>query len=147
MAKLSKEKYLVLMVDDSEDDCLLIKMAVSKADRLRFIGCVSDGEELVSYLTGKDNYSDRERYPLPDMLLLDLKMPELSGFEVLEWIRKRPEYAALPVIIFSSSSHPDDPRKAKTLGADDYWRKPANSMHYAQVVDLLRKKWLSAGPA
>src|SRR5438552_13834791 len=63
MAKLSSEKYLVLMVDDSQDDCLLIKTAIGKADRLRFIGSVSDGEELVSYLAGKDDYGDRQRFP------------------------------------------------------------------------------------
>src|ERR1043166_4648842 len=117
MAKLSKEKYLVLMVDDSEDDCLLIKMAVSKADRLRFIGSVSDGEELVSYLTGKDVYSDRERFPLPDMLLLDLKMPRKNGFEVLEWLQSQP-FKDMVVVVLSGSDHREDVEKAMDLGAD-----------------------------
>src|SRR5207245_11548388 len=81
MAKLSSEKYLVLMVDDSEDDCLLIRRGVGKAERLRFIGSVSDGEELVSYLTGNDEYSDRPGFPFLDLLLLALQLPRKNRFE------------------------------------------------------------------
>src|ERR1041385_5328089 len=126
MAKLSKEKFLVLMVDDSDDDCLLIKMAVSKADRLRFIGSVSDGEELVSYLTGKDVYSDRERFPLPDMLLLDLKMPRKNGFEVLEWLQSQP-FENMVVVVLSGSEQLEDVQKAIELGAHHYHVKSADA--------------------
>src|ERR1041384_2088196 len=107
MAKLAKEKYLVLMVDDSEDDCLLIKMAIGRADRLHFIGSVSDGEELVSYLTGKEQYAAGSRYPLPDMLLLDLKMPRKNGFEVLEWLQSQP-IQDMTVVVLSGSEQRGD---------------------------------------
>src|SRR5437588_6873838 len=89
MAKRAKEKYLVLMVDDSEDDCLLIQMALRQAERLRFIGSVPDGEEVVAYLKGSGKYADREQYPVPDMMLLDLKMPRKTGFEDLEWLNSQ----------------------------------------------------------
>jgi CheY-like chemotaxis protein len=138
MAKLSKEKFLVLMVDDSDDDCLLIKMAVSKADRLRFIGSVSDGEELVSYLTGKDVYSDRERFPLPDMLLLDLKMPRKNGFEVLEWLQSQP-FKDMVVVVLSGSDHKEDVEKAMDLGADYYHVKNPDSQRRSDLVRLLEE--------
>jgi len=108
---------------------------------------VPNGRAAVQYLSGTGQFADRALHPVPRLVLLDLKMPELSGFEVLEWIRKHPEYASLPVIIFSSSAHPDDPLKARALGANDYWQKPANGLHYTQVVNSLREKWLSAGSA
>ena len=116
MAKLSSEKYLVLMVDDSQDDCLLIKTAIGKADRLRFIGSVSDGGELVSYLAGKDDYGDRQRFPFPDMLLLDLKMPRKNGFEVLEWLQSQP-FENMVVVVLSGSEQREDVTKAMNLGA------------------------------
>ena len=126
MAKLAKEKFLVLMVDDSEDDCLLIKMAVSKAQRLSFIGSVSDGEEVVSYLNGEGKYSDREKYPVPDMLLLDLMMPRKNGFEVLEWLRRQP-FEDMVVVVLSGSDQVQDVKKAMSLGADHYHTKDASA--------------------
>src|SRR5256885_17122037 len=103
MAKLANEKFQVLMVDDSEDDCLLLKMALSRTNRLRFIGSLSDGEELVSYISGRGKYADRESYPLPDMLLLDLMMPRKNGFEVLEWLRSQPFANDMVVVVLSGS--------------------------------------------
>src|SRR6266581_3559317 len=125
MARLAKEKYLVLMVDDSADDCLLLKMALSKAQRLRFIGSVSDGEEIVAYLSGEGKYSDRERYPLPDMLLLDLMMPRKNGFEVLEWLRGQP-FDDMTIVVLSGSEQPEDRKRALALGADYYQTKEAS---------------------
>src|ERR1044071_144540 len=143
MAKLSNEKYLVLMVDDSEDDCLLIRRAIGKADRLRFIGSVSDGEELISYLTGKNGYSDRQRFPLPDMLLLDLKMPRKNGFEVLEWLKSQP-FEDMVDVVLSGSEQREDVSKAIDLGADYYHVKEAESARRSELVKLL-EQYLTRG--
>jgi len=138
MAKLAKEKYLVLMVDDSEDDCLLIKMAIGKADRLRFIGSVSDGEELVSYLSGKEQYADRQRYPLPDMLLLDLKMPRKNGFEVLQWLQSQP-IEDMTVVVLSGSDQREEVEKALDLGADYYHIKQPDTQKRSELIKLLEQ--------
>jgi CheY-like chemotaxis protein len=134
VARLAKEKYLVLMVDDSEDDCLLIKMAVSKAQRLSFIGSVSDGEEVVSYLNGEGKYADREKFPVPDMLLLDLMMPRKNGFEVLEWLRQQP-FDDMVVVVLSGSDQVQDVKKAIALGADHYHTKEGST---EKRMDLIR---------
>src|SRR5947209_1534265 len=107
MAKLDKEKYLVLMVDDSEDACLLIRAAVERMGRLHFIGSISNGEELIAYLKGSGQYADRLRYPVPDLLLLDLKMPRKDGFEVLEWLQTQP-FPDMIVVVLSGSGQPED---------------------------------------
>jgi len=143
MAKLASEKYLVLMVDDSEDDCLLIRRAIGKADRLRFIGSVSDGEELVSYLSGKDEYNDRQRFPLPDLLLLDLKMPRKNGFEVLAWLQSQP-FENLVVVVLSGSQQQDDVTKAVTLGAHHYHVKHPDSHQRAELIKML-EQYLTRG--
>jgi CheY-like chemotaxis protein len=136
MAKAAKEKYLVLMVDDSEDDCLLVKMAMNKADRLRFIGSVSDGEELMSYLSGRNEYEDRVRFPLPDMLLLDLKMPRKNGFEVLKWLQSQP-FEDMVVVVLSASDHPVDMQTALNLGARQYVVKDASAEKRGDMIKLL----------
>ena len=137
MAKLSKEKYLILMVDDSSDDCLLIKIAVGKAERMHFIGSVDDGEELVAYLAGNGKYEDRQRYPLPDLLLLDLKMPRKDGFEVLQWLRSQP-FDNMVVVVLSGSNQPRDVNRAMELGADYYHTKPSDSRKRQELIEALQ---------
>ena len=143
MAKWAKEKYLVLMVDDSEDDCLLLKMAVGGAERLNFIGSVSDGEELVSYLNGSAQYADRQRFPLPDLLLLDLMMPRKNGFEVLEWLRQQP-FKDMVVVVLSGSDQAQDMEKALELGADYFHTKEA-SVRKRQELVMSLEKYLTQG--
>ncbi len=138
MAKLSKEKYLVLMVDDSEDDCLLIKMALGDADRLHFIGSVSDGEEIVAYLQGSGQYANRLRFPIPDLLLLDLIMPRKSGFEVLEWLQSQP-FDNMIVVVLSGSNRPEDIRRAMELGADGYQPKETSIRKRAELAKFLQQ--------
>ncbi len=144
---MAETHSIVLYVEDDEADRFFMEHAFNTAGLTSVLRMVHDGRAAVQYLSGTGEFADRALHPVPHLVLLDLKIPELSGFEVLEWIRKRPEYASLPVIVFSSSSHPDDPLKAKALGANDYWRKPANALHYTQIVDLLQEKWLSPGSA
>jgi CheY-like chemotaxis protein len=143
MAKLSKEKYLILMVDDSADDCLLIRMAVGNAGRLHFIGSVSDGEELMAYLQGSGQYSDRIRFPIPDLLLLDLMMPRKNGFEVLKWLQTQP-FEDMIVVVLSGSNHPGEAKQAIELGANYYQSKHADSQHRTELIDVLQR-YLSQG--
>jgi CheY-like chemotaxis protein len=143
MAKLSKERYLVLMVDDSEDDCLLIKLALGKADRLSFIGSVSDGEDLVAYFQGEGPYADRVRFPLPDLLLLDLMMPRRNGFEVLKWLQTQP-FEDMVVVVLSGSKQPEDVSRAMELGADHFHGKQADTQRRLELVKLL-EQYLTRG--
>ena len=138
MAKLAEEKFLVLMVDDSEDDCLLLKMALSRTHRLHFIGSLSDGEELVSYLTGKGKYSDREQYPVPHMLLLDLMMPRKNGFEVLEWLREQ-QFEEMVVVVLSGSDQSQDIQRAMALGAYYYHTKEGSPLKRFELVKRLEE--------
>src|SRR5262245_32515940 len=135
MAKPAGQKHLVLMVDDSEDDCLLFKMALRKAERLSFIGSLPDGEEAIAYLNGDGKYLDRKRYPLPDMLLLDLMMPRKDGFEVLEWLRGQP-FPNMVVVVLSGSEQPQDIEKALALGAHYYHTKEGSPRKRLELVKL-----------
>src|SRR5882724_7826327 len=90
MARSQKAEYLVLLAEDSEDDGLLLEMAFGQLDRLRLLPRMSDGAQTIAYLNGDGKYSDRRHYPLPGLLLLDLRMPGVDGCQVLEWLRTNP---------------------------------------------------------
>jgi CheY-like chemotaxis protein len=138
MAKKATEKFLVLMVDDSDDDCLMIQMAMSEAERLRFIGSVPNGEEVMAYMKGAGKYSDRNHFPMPDMMLLDLNMPRKSGFEVLEWLKSQP-FDDMVVVVLSGSEKPEDAKKALELGANLYQSKSTNPGKRLELVKVLEQ--------
>jgi len=137
---------MVLMVDDSDDDCLLIKMAVSRAERLHFIGSVSDGEELIEYLSGKGQFADRVKFPLPDLLLLDLMMPRKNGFEVLKWLQTQP-FEDMLVVVLSGSENAEDIKQAIQLGADRYHGKEMDGAKREELARLLEQYLTEAGRA
>jgi CheY-like chemotaxis protein len=138
MAKKATEKFLVLMVDDSDNDCLMIQMAMSEAERLRFIGSVPNGEEVMAYMKGAGKYSDRNNFPMPDMMLLDLNMPRKSGFEVLEWLKSQP-FDDMVVVVLSGSEKPEDAKKALELGANMYQSKSTNPGKRLELVKVLEQ--------
>src|SRR5882762_7638608 len=107
MARAHKSIYLVLLAEDSEDDGLLLEMAFGQLDRLRLLPRMADGAQTISYLQGEGKYSDRRHYPLPDLLLLDLKMPGVDGFQVLEWLQANP-IPNLAVAVLSGSGRPEE---------------------------------------
>jgi CheY-like chemotaxis protein len=138
--------FIVLYVEDDEGDRFFMEYAFSAAGLSTALRMVPDGRTAIQYLSGMGPFADRSLFPIPSVILIDLNLPEISGFDVLVWLRKHPDYASLPAIIFSSSSHPEDPIKARGFGANDFWRKPANSLHFSRVVDAIRQKWLPPVP-
>src|SRR5512140_463894 len=133
---------LVLYVEDESNDVLFMRWAFQEAGLPDSLRAVGNGRDAIAYLAGKGAYSDRGQHPLPALVLLDLNMPIVGGFEVLEWLLKRPELRSLPVVVFSSSSREDDQTKALALGARDYVQKPQSGMEFIKVAEGLRERWL-----
>src|SRR5260370_11411099 len=116
----------ILLVDDSPDDVLLIRLALARAGLTHKLMVVADGEKALLYLRGETPFANREEFPLPRLLLLDLAMPRMGGFEVLEWIRSRPELTQIPVIVLTGSALFADSNRAYELGARSFVTKPSD---------------------
>ena len=129
--------YSVLAVDDSDDDLLLLKMAFRKAGRSRLVHLANGGEEAISYLRGDGNFADRSMYPIPHLILLDLKMPRFSGYDVLEAMNSLQLEPRPIVIAFSCSALAADMERALALGARHYEVKPASIMDLNEVIARL----------
>jgi CheY-like chemotaxis protein len=116
-----KQKFSILLAEDNPDDRQIFKVALQRADGLH-VAEVRTGEEVLEYLKGKDVFSDRARFPLPKLLLLDLVMPHMNGLDVLKWLRAQSRFTDLPVIVWSGS---DIPGQAEAVGVFDaeYIRK------------------------
>src|SRR2546423_5190685 len=129
----------ILGADDSVEDQFLITRAVKKADAPCAMYAVDDGAEAISYISGTGPYSDRTRFPFPDLLLLDLKMPGLGGFDVLRWLRGSP-YKSLPVVAHSTSRLESDVQQAFELGASDYlFKSPDLAEVAAALVSFIQR--------
>jgi len=135
----------ILWAEDDENDVLLFRRAFEKASLPHRLIDVGDGQEAVDYLAGEPPHDDRTRFPLPDLLLLDLKMPRLGGFEVLAWIQERPEFKGLPAVVLSSSNQERDIQRARSLGASDYFVKPCGPAALVELLLGLDARWLRRG--
>jgi CheY-like chemotaxis protein len=109
------------------------------------IQVVGNGEEAVAYLSGVGEYSNRKDYPLPELILLDLKMPKMDGFEVLKWIRTHPDLFQLRVIVLTSSDDIRDVNHAYKLGANSFLVKPMDFNHYVEMGNFIADNWFSWG--
>jgi CheY-like chemotaxis protein len=125
----------ILMVEDEEHDVLFMQMAMEGAKVKNPLKVVRDGREAMSYLSGSGKYSNRVRFPMPGLVLLDLKLPEVPGLEVLKWFREQRAFDDIPVIVFSSSNQDFDVDSAYDLGANAYMVKPA----YKELLELVRR--------
>jgi len=132
-----RAKGVVLIVDDDSDDIELMRLAFEKAKARCGLMSASDGAEAIKYLSGEGQYSDRGLYPMPLLVLLDLNMPRVNGFEVLEWVQKN-STAGFPVVITLSYSHLEsDIRRAYELGTSAYVAKPVDLDSSVSLVKLL----------
>lgn len=134
--------YPILLVEDSPDDALLIQRAFRKANLANSVQLVRDGEEAVAYLKGDPPFSDRRQFPLPVLMLLDLKLPRRSGLEVLEWIRQDGPLKRLPVVVLTSSRERVDVDRAYDLGVNSYLTKPVGFEALLEMVKSLNLYWL-----
>ena len=137
------ERYLILLVEDDPNDIILIKRAFEKANITNPLQVIEDGEEAISYLTGKGRYGNRVKYPLPMLLLLDLKLPRKSGHEVLEWLHKQPMLKRLTVVVLTSSQQSSDINKAYDLGTNSYLVKPVTFDALVEMVKTLNFYWVT----
>lgn len=132
----------ILVAEDDPNDILLLQRAMAKNGLAASVEFVRDGQEAIDYLQAL-KFSDHSVDPsLPTLLLLDLKMPRLSGFEVLEWLRQQPRFEKMLIAVFSSSDHPADRSRACALGAHSYLVKPTDPGEFVGVVRELQEYWL-----
>jgi len=136
----------VLLAEDDLNDAFLVRRAFKKADLPHRLVHLLDGQQAIEYLSGAALDGTAITPGRPDLLLLDLKMPKVGGFEVLAWLQQRPELKSMPVVVLSSSDHESDVRQARALGAADYFRKPGDPSELIGIVRTLHERWLSADP-
>jgi len=132
----------ILLVEDSEDNVFLVRHAMHKAGITARLEVATSGEQAIEYLGGANRYSDWVRFPLPSIVLLDLKMPGMSGFEVLKWIREQPGLKALRVAMLTSSDMPSEIKLAHELGANIFLTKPVQLERLVEIMKTLNEHWL-----
>jgi len=126
----------ILLAEDDANDVMLIQRAFQKAGLRNVLKIVRDGDAAIKYLRGDGPYADRDQYPLPFLLLLDLKMPGTDGFEVLEWLRDEAQLKRLLVVVLTSSNLQADVDRAYELGANSYLVKPVS---FDEMVHLIQR--------
>jgi CheY-like chemotaxis protein len=132
----------VLVADDDLNDISLLKRAFLKAGIDVSLNVVRDGAEAIQYLDGDKAFADRDAFPMPMLLLLDLKMPRTNGFEVLEWVRSQNGLRRLPVVVMTNSDEPRDIDRAYDLGANSFLKKPDDFSDLLRMSEKLREYWM-----
>jgi len=134
----------ILLVEDNPVDILLMQRAFrNETFANTSLQIVRDGDAAVFYLNGDGEYSDRDRYPLPAIILLDLKLPRRSGHEVLVWLKQQPELKRLPVVMLTSSRQTPDVKRAYDLGVNSYLVKPVGFASLLEMMQSFSEYWLN----
>ena len=139
---MNLQHYPILLVEDNPSDVILTKHALQKAKLLNPVQVANNGEMAVDYLSGVEPYNNRDQYPLPVMVLLDLHLPGKSGLEVLAWLRQQPTLKDLPVVVLSASNRANDVNRAYDLGINSYVIKPVAFDALLKVMRYLNQYWI-----
>lgn len=134
----------ILAAEDEESDRMILELAFQRAKLPRALVLVRDGQEAIDYLSRNGSYADRSAHPLPALLILDLKMPRMSGFDVLAWLSTQRELKEIPAVVLSSSADESDMSKARRLGARDYFVKPHSLDELIKIVQQMQTRWVAA---
>ena len=124
----------ILLVDDDHADLALFGLAVDKSDLNIWVQNLTTGQQAIDYLEAKGAYTDRSLHPLPDVIVLDLAMPLVSGFDFLAWRKPSPAFSSIPVVVFSSSTDPHEAQRVITLGANKHISKPSDFDSWKRAV-------------
>jgi len=138
---MSKANHTILLVEDNEDDVFLMERALMSAGICNPVHVSEDGQLAIDYLDGHGEFADRDRFPYPRIVFLDLKLPRKSGFDVLSWLRSRTDLPQPLVIVMSSSNAPQDIEHVTELGAASYVVKPPDVALFQQLTDSFRIEW------
>ena len=143
MLWVNMSQATILHVEDDANDVLLFEHACRKAGLNVNLQAVADGEQALAYLKGGEKFEDRNEHPFPTLVVLDLKLPCVNGFEVLASMRNEQELRRLPVIILTSSSQPEDVKRAYDLGANSFLVKPVAFDALVELARSIQQYWLS----
>lgn len=132
----------ILLAEDDENDVFLMRRALERAGVPNPLFVVRNGQEAIDYLAGKGQYAERKKFPLPGLMLLDLKMPWMDGFDVLKWLRGQRQFDRFPVVVLTSSKLQADVDQSRELGVYDYRVKPQSFDDLVRLLDDVRKCWL-----
>jgi CheY-like chemotaxis protein len=136
------KRFTVLLVEDDLNDIFLVKRAFKMARVQNPLQVVTDGAEAISYLRGEGKYAERQTYPLPKLIVMDLKMPRKSGFEVLQFVKQDSRVLRrIPIVIVSSSEDPEDINRAYELGANAYMIKPVDFRAVEHLFEAITQYW------
>jgi CheY-like chemotaxis protein len=136
------DDFPILLVEDKPTDVMLIRRAFERAKLANPIKVVSDGDSAVEYLAGQGPYADRKHFPIPILILLDLKLPRRSGLEVLEWLRGQDTLKRMPVVMLTSSQHDRDINAAYDIGVNSYLVKPVDFEGLTRMLQQVNLYWL-----
>ena len=131
-----------MLVEDNENDVLLVQRAFSKSNILNPLAVVRNAEEAIAYFMGIGTYKNRSEYPLPSLVLLDLKLPGMSGIEFLRWLRQQPGYASTRVVVLTSSTLTQDVNAAYQAGANSFLIKPVDFERFLEITSALSGYWM-----
>ena len=131
----------ILLLEDNPDDVFFVQRALEEVAAGHRLRTVQNGEEAIAYLRGEGRYEDRKGFPVPNIIVTDLKMPCMGGFEFLSWLRKHPECSVIPTVVLSSSAIESDVRRAYQLGANAFMRKPTALEELVRLIRVTYEYW------
>ena len=136
------ECELILLAEDDPEDAELARRAFKKHCFVNPLFIVSDGSQVISYLLGEGKFSDRREYPLPSLLIVDLQMPVMNGFDVIRWVRAHDTFKSLPIVVLTTSDNLSDVNSAYSLGANSFMVKPVDFTDFVGMGAAVRSYWL-----
>ena len=136
------KKFSILQVEDEENDVLLMQVAFRESGIMHPLFSARDGQEAIDYLAGNGKFADRDRFPPPCLMFLDLKLPRKMGLDVIRWVRSQPSLQTLIVIVFSSSPQPDDINSVYRAGANSFLVKPSGLNELITMLEAFKAYWL-----